>query len=295
MDRYILSCALLCAAFVIPGAIVARQHPVDTVLKVDNPSVVRITESPEGLAVKVEGSKADSALVAEYSVEYAPEAQVINRQSQPMAWNPFSGRRGSQWDVMAGSFNFGFVGALGAPQAMDAEWSKSFEIAVPNIIGVAYSPLRNGSCLKVSWGMSWRSYRMTTPVRFIPADGGVDVGPYPADASPRNSRIKVFSWSFPIVWHQRFSVGGYDKYFNAGVILNYNSYASCRTTWVDPDGEKVKDFSKRIGQRRFSADLYASLSIAGGVSVYARWSPMKVLREPSPGFRPLSIGLSLGF
>lgn len=271
------------------------QNAVDTVLKIDNPSVVRITESPSGLSVKVEGTKADSALVAEYNVDYSTEAQVVNRQSQTMAWTPFSGRCGCRWDLIAGSFNFGFVGALGAPQGMDSEWSKSFEISVPNIIGVAYSPLRNGSCLKVSWGMTWRNYRMTTPVRFIPADGGVGVGPYPQDASPRNSRIKVFSWSFPIVWHQRFSIGGYSKYFNAGVILNYNSYASCRTTWVNPDGEKIKDFSKHIGQRRFSADLYASVSIAGGISVYGRWSPMRVLRQPSPEFRPLSIGLSLWF
>lgn len=275
-------------------------EPVDTVMSVSNPASVSITESPEGMRVTVSGIDGNSGYESSYFQGYPAGARVKARQET--RWYPFSlagnrPRRGKihHWDLVTGGLGLGMVNAPGAPQAMGLEWEKSFEISWLHILAVRYTSRSLG--VSAGIGVDWRNYKVTTDTRLQPnGQGGVTWGSYPTDAQPRNSRLKVFSLQFPILYHQHlpFRISGFQPKIVVGPVLNWNSHASLRTKWRDAEGNDMEEYNSGVHQRRFTVDLFGALSLNGWANIYCRYSTQTVLQGyGSPRFRSFSIGWML--
>ncbi|MDE6496467.1 MAG: hypothetical protein K2L30_09565 [Duncaniella sp.] len=275
-------------------------EPVDTVMSVSNPASVSITESPEGMRVTVSGIDGNSGYESSYFQGYPAGARVKARQET--RWYPFSlagnrPRRGKihHWDLVTGGLGLGMVNAPGAPQAMGLEWEKSFEISWLHILAVRYTSRSLG--VSAGIGVDWRNYKVTTDTRLQPnGQGGVTWGSYPADAQPRNSRLKVFSLQFPILYHQHlpFRISGFQPKIVVGPVLNWNSHASLRTKWRDAEGNDMEEYNSGVHQRRFTVDLFGALSLNGWANIYCRYSTQTILQGyGSPRFRSFSIGWML--
>lgn len=273
---------------------------VDTVMSVSNPASVSITESPEGMRVTVSGIDGNSGYESSYFQGYPAGARVKARQET--RWYPFSlagnrPRRGKihHWDLVTGGLGLGMVNAPGAPQAMGLEWEKSFEISWLHILAVRYTSRSLG--VSAGIGVDWRNYKVTTDTRLQPnGQGGVTWGSYPADAQPRNSRLKVFSLQFPILYHQHlpFRISGFQPKIVVGPVLNWNSHASLRTKWRDAEGNDMEEYNSGVHQRRFTVDLFGALSLNGWANIYCRYSTQTILQGyGSPRFRSFSIGWML--
>lgn len=275
-------------------------EPVDTVMSVSNPASVSITESPEGMRVTVSGIDGNSGYESSYFQGYPAGARVKARQET--RWYPFSlagnrTRRGKihHWDLVTGGLGLGMVNSPGAPQAMGLEWEKSFEISWLHILAVRYTSRSLG--VSAGIGVDWRNYKVTTDTRLQPnGQGGVTWGSYPADAQPRNSRLKVFSLQFPILYHQHlpFRISGFQPKIVVGPVLNWNSHASLRTKWRDAEGNDMEEYNSGVHQRRFTVDLFGALSLNGWANIYCRYSTQTILQGyGSPRFRSFSIGWML--
>lgn len=280
--------AMLCTA----AATAASPEKADTVMSVDSPDRVTITESPDGVSIIVNGLKGDSTFVASHSRRFDAPTRV-NAKS----WHapiPLSRSR-SGWEFTIGGPGIGWTMAVGQPDGTGIEMGKSLEISWLNMVALAYRMPWQSSALSFGFGLDWRNYRNSTSAScFVPVDGRVEIGSYADGVSGTSSRLKVFSLGIPVLWKQKlpFRMLGTQATLSLGAVFCYNSHASLRTCWTEPDGTKAVRTSNRIGQRRFSIDLIGLFTIAGPMSAYVRYSPNSVLRGPlQPHFRPFSTGL----
>ncbi|MDE6317556.1 MAG: hypothetical protein K2L73_04060 [Muribaculaceae bacterium] len=299
MKKYILAAAFAIMSATAVMAADDNKEPNDTVLNVDTVYRVVVTESPAGLNVELNGTGADSTYTASYNVPYENNTTIKSHQNFTM---PFGLRSASRQLTigMVRDLHFGFTGAVGAPDAMDTQMGKSFEIGIGELIFFenCFGPSKRNA-LSVGMGINWRNYRMTGMNRFDMADDGVVVTDYPEDVIARYSRIKVFSLTFPVSYAYNSPIKAIGKStlgFKVSGILNYNSHASMLTRYDLADGTKVKENYDRIGQRKFSIDIRLAVRIAPAVNLYFSYSPYNVLKSGhgSPQFNTISTGVSIG-
>ena len=205
------------------------------------------------------------------------------------------GSKYSRWDLKCGGFNFGWNFAPGHPGNMPVEAGKSFEIGWFELIGVEYKAGPTTS-FNLGFGMDWRNYKISTPdYRFVgSATGGVEMTPYPEGSTPRNSRIKIFTLSMPLMIKQKmpFRLFGSQQWLAVGASLGYSPHGSILTRWSDESGHKDKQSNSKIGHRRWSYELIGMAGISSQVAVYLRYQPMSVLSGAGqPDFKSLSTGL----
>lgn len=256
-------------------------EPADTMV-IRHPDNVIVVESPDSVAVCVTAD-GNSTVVS----KQLRQGDVLHIHRQ---YNMLS--VGSKWDVVSGGLMFGFVDGVGAPDAARFEMGKSFELGWLNIIALQRS--LSGSCdVSLGVGIDWRNYRSTMGTMFVPADGRVSLSVFPPDVTSRYSRLKVFSLQFPLMFTKRFALSRIYHSVSLGVIFNWNSHGSVKSSWVEPDGATATFSSNDIGQRKFTIDFMAKVSLGGAVGLYVRYSPYKVLTSASsPAFRTLSAGLT---
>lgn len=287
--------SFIAALFFAAGAAFAQERP-DTILSVTNPSSVTVTETPEGFGVSVTTVNSEGESRSEYSESFDYPVRVDARRWRSHLSLTPSGR--SHWEVTMGGPGIGWVNACGQPDGLGIEMGKSLEISWLNALSVSYTLPWRSSRISLGIGFDWRNYRISTgATRFIPTEnGGVTFGEYPEGVNPKGSRLKVFSFGVPLVWHQRlpFRIFGDRCYVGLGAIFNYNSHASMKTKWELPDGSKAEQNINHIGQRRFTVDFIGTVRIWSGINLYVRYSPQSVLRGPGqPRFTPLSSGIIL--
>ena len=284
--RTILAIAFAAIAFSASAA-----EPGDTLMRATDVDVL-ITETPEYLRV----TASDSTNTMTWTERYPANAKVKSRQRFGMRSPSIGGNKNTYWDVISGNLMFGFVSGHGAPAALDLEMGHSIEISWLNVLAVCCNFRKAHSSLSLGIGFGWRNYRTTTGMRFAVDGGGTtSYEPFAPDASPRYSRIKTFSLSFPLLYTQNFRIGSFkDLGVQIGPVLNWNSHGSMATRWYDADGRKMTDKTNRVDQRRFSVDIYGALRLFPAVGVYVRYSPQSVLRNaPDLDFTPLSTGIVL--
>ncbi|MDE5635719.1 MAG: hypothetical protein K2I52_05375 [Muribaculaceae bacterium] len=89
----------------------------------------------------------------------------------------------------------------------------------------------------------------------IPDDNtGISIMPYPNGITPGNSRIKIFSLGFPLLYTQK--IPGTTLSVTAGGIFNINTHASLKTTYKNESGNRIEEYSDGISRRRVSFDIY---------------------------------------
>lgn len=272
--------AIVALAAILTTAINASERP-DTVITETRPDgVIVTTYYPDGTAPK--------STQTATTVYYTNKSSVIIKDKS-------IGFKNSRWKVTSGGFNIGWVAAPGHPSTMPVEMGKSWEIGWYEILGISYQPTTSTS-ISLGFGMDWRNYKITTPdYRFSVDDDRVVTGePYPADAAPRNSRLKVFYLSLPFTIKQKLPLRmfGFKQWVAAGVTANYAPHASMLTRWRDTSGKEVKTTSNKIGHRRWSCDITVMLGVSSQVGVYMRYQPQSILRGAGqPDLKSLSTGL----
>ena len=275
---------VLFAIFFVAAALaVSAAAPADTVSTFVKPERVTIVEGPDGARVDIRGR----AYKASFS---RATGGGVRHTSQSWRWT----RNKSGWDLTSGGLVLGFVNTPGAPAAAGFEAGKSLEIGMLEAIAVMRR-LGFGS-VSLGVGFDWRNYRSTTGTMFEARDGKVSVGRFDADTDYRYSRLKIFSLQFPLLYNCRAtSAGTLPVFVHAGAIFNWNSHGSVKSAWRDGAGAKLQTSCNDIGQRKFSIDFLAGVSVQG-VGAYVRYSPYKVLTGASaPQFTSLSAGLMLLF
>lgn len=275
----------------------------DTIMSINNASNVVISETADGVTLQVNGTKTDPDFSTTFSAPYTPNAtvKISQRFSSPFlpkAKNVVENRDAVQF---LDGLHAGFVTMLGAPQGMDVEMGKSFEIGIDQIIGYKVTSHKQPGGLSVGLGINWRNYRMTANTRFlINPDGYVTTAPFPEGTTGCYSRLKVFSLEVPVTYqfYTRIrAIAGTHMTFTIGAILNWNSHSSLQSAWTDDtSNQRIKQTIRDFGQRKFTVDLIATWKVAPQIGLYCRYSPMKLFKaEAGPSVTSLSTGLYIGF
>lgn len=287
------------AALVGTCVIIAADNNVtgDTLVTVTTPSTLIITESAQGISLNIKDIKNDTTttmLIADYNANTTVSVDQHTSRFQAFTSNgcAIGLKTSSKWEVISGGLNIGLVKALDQPDGLDLQWAKSFEISWLNTLAVRYS--HKSIAVSLGVGLDWRNYNTTTRNHYmIPDDNtGISIMPYPDGVTPGNSRIKIFSLGFPLLYTQK--IPGTKLSITAGGIFNINTHASLKTTYKNEWGNSVEEYSEGIRRRKVSFDIYGSIHLYKGVGIYARYSPQSVLSGVSvPKFQPISVGISL--
>lgn len=276
----------------------AYNEAPDTLMAVDSPSKVLITESSEGTLITVTNLEGNAEQF--HFIAYAPGANVsTSRKSSVSIFNlpgfdctdrdRRCGCQGSGWSIGTDGVCIGLTEAHGQTGDGGLQWSKSFEISWLSCLNVGYSFSR--SRIYFGIGFDWRNYKATADSRWLvtSASGGLEWGNAPDGAFVRYSRLKVFSLQLPLLYEWR--VPKSQLKFKLGPILNFNTYSSIKGIYDDADGKRYKYFTKDFDRNPTTLDFFGAVSYSHTIGIYVRYSPMKVLKDSSPiNFTPLTIG-----
>ncbi len=275
----------------------ASEESPDTLMVVDSPSKVLITESPEGTRIEVIDDDSD---IQSLLVEYTPGSRVKAKRSMSRSIYKIPGLScdessykcacSDRWVISSDGLCIGLTNALGQTGGGGLQWSKSFEISWLSCLNVGYQFSR--SRIYLGLGFDWRNYKATADSKWLVPDGndGIEWGNASEGAIVRSSRLKVFSlqlplmyvWSVPKTWLK----------FKMGPILNFNTYSSLLGVYDNAVGNRCEYFTKNFDRNRVTVDFFGSVTYHNVLGIYVRYSPMKVLKAPSPiNFSPLSIGV----
>ena len=271
----------------------------DTLIAVDSPSKVIITESSQGTRITVTDNQ--SGTEKSHFVAYAPGANVkTSRKSSVSLFNipgldcmnrqEKCGCSGSGWSLGADGLCIGLNEAHAQTGGGGLQWSKSFEISWLSCFNIGYSFSR--SRIYLGLGFDWRNYKATADRRWLVAteSGGVEWGEAPEGAVVRYSRLKVFSLQMPLLYEWRIPKS--QLKLKLGPILNFNTYSSLKGVYDDSFGNRCEFFTKEFKRNPTTLDFFGSMSYRNALGIYVRYSPMKVLKESSPiNFTPITIGV----
>ncbi len=297
MKRYIISAIISAAVTCISSATENNNIKGDTIVNVSTPSTLVITESAKGIMLDIKennGTGTSTMMIADYNEDATVSVNQSTSRFQAFTSKgcAIGVKTGSSWDVISGGLNIGLVNPTGQPEGLDLQWAKSFEISWLNTLALRYS--HRSIAVSLGIGLDWRNYNTTTRNHYMIPDNntGIAVKPYPESTKPGNSRIKIFSLGFPLLYTQK--IPGTTLSVTAGGIFNINTHASLKTAYKDEQGNHIEEYSEGISRRRVSFDIYGSIHLFKGIGIYARYSPQSVLSGSSvPKFRPLSVGISL--
>lgn len=289
---------ILAAVIVAFSATAKESVKPDTLYKNNSTSTMIITEDPDGVTLDIKShDKENDARIR--LVEYSDNSSVsIDQHTSRFQTFSYTNcavgiKANSHWDAVCGGLNIGLVNALNQPGDMRLQWSKSFEIGWVNAFAVRYS--HRMASVSLGIGFDWRNYNTTSHTHYmtpVAAGTGVATVPYPDGVKSGNSRIKVFSLGFPLLYTQRIPHSTLS--LTAGGIFNLNTHASLLTHYTDTDGNSIEEFSQNVHRRRFSWDLYGAIKFYNNVGLYVRYSPQSVLYgRDVPKFNPLSVGVTL--
>ena len=304
--KKIYSLAVATAALWMPGQAMATDlaEKPDTLLNVNAPSHVTVTENASGMTVKVEGIEENEGFAASVTADYSPESSVSSKKSYERRRNwlcdgsliGYSGKPGrkSHWGVGTDGVCLGLTNAVGQGNGNGFQWGKSMEICWMNCLKVYYSFSR--SSISLGLGFDWRNYKSTTPDRrlIVNESKGLEWRETEiyGQENVRNTRLKVFSLQFPLLYEWRIPKS--DLKFKMGPVMNFNTYASVKTSFRDTAGDSREEFIRNVGRRKFTVDFYGGLSYCGFIGFYVRYSPMHVMDAPGLNFHPLTLGVSIG-
>lgn len=269
--------------------------PSKDTLIIDHPNRVSIITNGDTKQVQVIGKEGNPNF--EYSWETVlKHGEPSITRTKNNDWNfeiPFSKKnkktRRHRNEVRMHFFGLGFINELNAPKGMDIAMGSSIEILGPTLEW-AYYP--GYSSFNFSWGVgcNWRNYRMTGRTRFIKEENGnIGFSSYPEGADIEYSRLRVFSWTMPILLNGNVTRG---ISLSAGPIVNFNTRGRLLTKYTLND-EKIKERSSNIHQNPVTIDLFAHMKVKC-FGVYAKYTPFEILNtEYGPDFKGVSVGMTL--
>lgn len=288
---------LLATSFLFMANMYAQTRDsleVTHTVSIENPDRVTLRQSDKQLTVEIEGENGnpDFHYVREVNLS-GSESSVTKERNGNWDFNiPFrkqtaQGKR-KRNAVILKDLKLGLSTALNTPAGMDVNMASSWEITTPTL-GWAYYPWRTNTYFSIGIAGSWQNYRMTGKQRFIKEGSNLVLGSYPEGADIQFSRIKIFSWSVPMMISHKFKNG---LGFDLGAIINFNTHASLKTRYK-LDGESYKITDNNIHQTPVTVDLQASFQCKI-IGIYVKYSPCQILDAAyGPKFSALSAGIVL--
>lgn len=288
---------LLATSFLAATGLYAAQQDSLTVtntVQIDKPDRVTLTQSDNRLTIDIEREEGNPEFRYTREVNISSSEPVVTKERNSN-WDfniPFRKQKTSTRrrynEFVIKDFKLGLSKVMNAPDNLNADMSSSWEITTPSL-GWAYYPWYSKASFSIGIACSWRNYRMTGKNRFVKKGNELHIEPYPKEADIQFSRIKVFSWSVPLM----FSYESSNKLgFSLGTIVNFNTHASLKTRYK-LEGEKVKLTDNNIHQTPVTVDFQASVSCKS-VGIYVKYSPCNVLDTSyGPKFSALSAGIIL--
>lgn len=151
------------------------------------------------------------------------------------------------------------------------------------------SNTKGRSTFSLGPGFAWRNFAITGDRLLYKADDGtIPFGSYPVGASPKVSKLRVFSISFPMLYTCNFGNG---FGITLGPVVNLNANSSIVNKYRTND-EKQKDKYKNVHCNAVTVDAMAQLNLKY-FSIYAKYSPMSLMdKKYWPEFQTWTIGIS---
>ncbi|MCC8114640.1 MAG: hypothetical protein LIP03_11770 [Bacteroidales bacterium] len=308
MKTLIISIALAVAAITA----MAQEKSDSTTHVFTSAEKVTVVEGDKGVTITVWG--ADSTCTT-YTQPYSADRVVKKqRRSSGSTWidrhlgieenkegdKYILAKKGqSNWDAIIGGIGLGFNLALDAPDQMDTQMGRSWDISWLYMLGAEYTLPGTRNKLTFGLGLDWRNYKMQGLTCFqIEADGTVGFGTYPEGVIPKFSRLKIFSLTIPVLYRQHIPLRfPHNRWMSIafGPQLNFNTHASMKTAWTDAQGNEVTQTSNSVHQRRVTVDALGIVFLNSWLGVYVRYAPMKQFKGNAPQFSSLTTGLTIGF
>lgn len=301
MKKHILLVVLLAA--IVPGTVNARKHGhcsgqetyCDTTIKISNPGEIRIIENAEGLKILNADSHFSPIFEQKYSSEVTSVASRSFYSKKGLQFKNeglgvrLSGDKKKHWSLTTGGLGFGLNGAIGQPAVAGLQMGKSFEVMWLKALAAEYTC--GNSSVSFGLGFDWRNYKMSgAPYRMYKMDGrGIGITGYAPGTVPLNSTVKIFSLAVPVLYS--IDIPKISTKFSLGPVLDFNTYSSLKTTYINGDGNRTQEFVKKLGQKPVSVDLFCSATwyCAG---LYFKYSPVKAMKNYSEiNFNPLTVGI----
>lgn len=282
---------LLVLMTLISGSIWGQTKDV---MVIERPQRVVINNSGDTIIVQVEGKEGNPEFRYSHQAVLASDVPVVKKEKQ-RDWDfqiPFKKeeiKQKAHHNFNMRGIGVGLVTALNAPNDMNVDMGASYEIMAPSILEWEYCLTGGKNSFAIGLGIAWKNYRMTGRNCFVKEKQNVVLGTYPEEADIKFSRLKVFSWTLPLLYTYKFTR---KVSFKVGPIVNFNTHASLKTHYK-LEGENVKLTDNNIHQSRVTVDLFATFKVSA-VGVYVKYSPCKVLNTDfGPDFSGLSTGLTL--
>ncbi|MBR4845339.1 MAG: hypothetical protein IKU98_02855 [Bacteroidaceae bacterium] len=268
------------------------------------PQKVVIESNSDSMSITIEGRQGEPDFEYSRTVYLAQDEVVVTRERRTASIEfniPFMNNtktkeksyseNKSHSKVKMRGFGVGFVDALETPTGMNVDMGASYELMVPSIFEWAWYPGHSSFNLSIGIGLNWKNYRMTDRNRFIPEGNDILIGPYPEGATIEFSRLKVFSWTVPMLMSYEFNDW---VEFRLGPVVNLNTHASLKTRYSLNEEEK-KETHNLKHYNRLTIDLMGAVCIKR-LAYYVKYSPCDVLDiDYAPSFKGISSGLILGF
>lgn len=283
---------LFILALLMPLLAQARTIQSQDTLVVNKPERVTVITGDSLQTIRIVGKEGNPNYVYSNSIQLVDSNYVSTSTSDFLgAFWPFGRKRGERKypsTEMSMNLFIGFNSAPGLSHAADlhpfSSWELWWLIADCGIL-----PWDSHHKFSVGFGVDWRNYRIKGDTRFAKLDDGtIGLSPYPEGASPKFSRLKVFSLTVPFRYHFISRYFG----FSLGPVLNLNTYSSLKTRWK-VDGHKVKDTQKDLHVKPVTVDLMVTID-SPGANFYFKYSPCNLIKDGyGLKFKTLSFGVYL--
>ncbi len=251
----------LFVSIVLSGALAAAaQTVVDTVM-ISRESIEACVDTVacgnvKTDAAKYEGSVRHNDRLLDFDIPFY--SKVKKRYHTPYYW------------LNTPNVGFGLLKSYSS-EPYDFSIQNSYEIFA-NIELESYNVTRRSS-FAIGLGLSWKNFSMTGRESMVKDDSGnISVKPYPENADPRVSRLRLASVTMPLTYSCALGRGWG---FTLGPVLNFNAYGSIVNKYT-LDGEKQKDKYKKIHCNAFTVDLMYQLNI-DRVTLFVKYCPMPLM------------------
>ena len=144
-----------------------------------------------------------------------------------------------------------------------------------------------------SWGpgFTWRNFALTGSNLMWKddTDGSIGIGGYLDGATPKVSKLRVFSINIPMLYSCDISNG---LGFTVGPVVSFNAGSSIVNKYI-MNGEKMKDKYKNVHCNIVTVDAMVQLHLKH-FSLYAKYSPMNLMdKNYWPEFQTWTVGITL--
>jgi hypothetical protein len=303
MKQYIL--ALIVATSTLAAAAQTKVERTDTTTTITNPGNVIISETANGISVKVAGQN-DSTLVYTYRNTFSDDATIVTEQNDGNDFGisvPFMRNRNnvmgknevhrSHWDMYTDGIGLGFNSMTSTPEGMGGHRAAGFEAFYSDILGVCYKPWNSGPAFSLGFGISANLYSLRNGLRFARGEDGTSVvyQPFVEGAYSRSSGMHTFNLLVP--FNLRYTIKR-----NFVVILgawgNITTHA-CEWAQYKLDGVKYNESWNGVKKRTFRMSYVARIT-CNAIGAYIKYTPKNAIKEGfGPQFKEISAGIIFPF